>query len=133
MPHRQGIPPAWRSKSEKYRLVGSKCIKCGSVYFPQKEFCNDCGVITAGFAFSGKGTIESYTTIRTPPAGFAGPYVVAIIKLKEGPKITANVVGEEVDIGDKVSFVLRRLNDTTEGVIHYGPKFKKGSDPPASR
>ena len=125
MPHRQGIPPTWRSKPEKYRLVGSKCTDCGSVYFPQKNLCDKCSLSTVDFVFSGRGVVESYTIIRTPPAGFTGPYLVAIIKLKEGPKITANVVGEKIVIGDEVGSVFRRLNDTTEGVIHYGLKFKK--------
>lgn len=127
MPHRYGVPPAWRSKSEKYRLVGSKCSKCETVHFPKTGFCDKCSLITEDFVFSGEGAVESYTTIRTPPAGFVGPYVVAIIKLKEGPNITANVVNREVGVGDKVFFVFRRLNDTKEGVIHYGPKFRKAS------
>ena len=125
MPHRQGVPPAWRSKLEKYRLVGSKCDKCSALYFPKSEMCNECGTVVSDFVFSGVGVVESYTTIRTPPAGFTGPYVVAIIKLNEGPKITANVVDENASVGGKVFFVFRRLNDTTEGAIHYGPKFRK--------
>lgn len=125
MPHRHGIPPTWRSKSEKYRLVGSRCAKCGLMFFPKKESCNKCGAATSDFGFSGEGVVESYTTIRTAPAGFVSPYNVAIVRLKEGPKITANVVDDIVDIDDRVSFVFRCLNDTKEGVIHYGPKFRK--------
>ena len=125
MPHRHGVPPAWRSKLEKYRLVGSKCGKCGALYFPKNGICDRCGIIVPDFVFSGSGVVESHTTIRTPPAGFTGPYVVAIIKLTEGPKITANVVDEDVSVGDRVFFVFRRLNDTTEGAIHYGFKFRK--------
>ncbi len=54
------------------------------------------------------------------------PYVIAIVKLDEGPQITTQVVcrPEKVRIGMKVKSVFRRIaTDGESGIIHYGTKF----------
>jgi hypothetical protein len=49
---------------------------------------------------SGRGTVHSFTIDRrgTHPA-FAGqvPYVIAIVELDEGPRMTTNLVGVDID------------------------------------
>ena len=87
-------------------------------------------VQTEHFTFAGTGEIFSYTTVQEAPEGFEGqaPYVLALIKLDEGPLVTAQVtdVDELPAIGDKVEMVTRKL--TTEGprgMIVYGYKFRK--------
>lgn len=83
------------------------------------------------FAFSGAGTIYSYTVVQEAPEGFEeqAPYVVALVKLDEGPMITAQITDlddQPLAIGDPVEMVTRKL--TTEGprgVIIYGYKFRK--------
>jgi uncharacterized protein len=56
----------------------------------------------------GTGSVHSFTVIRRAPAPvFASrlPYVVALIDLDEGPRMIANVIGEDaltVRIGDRV-------------------------------
>ena len=83
------------------------------------------------FAFSGKGKILSYTIIRVAPDGFErySPYVVALVKLEDGPVVSAHVVGynenEEMKIGASVRMVFRKLyEDGSSGVINYGFKFE---------
>lgn len=80
--------------------------------------------------FSGKGEIYSFTTLRDAPAGYEenAPYVLALVKLDEGPIVTAQLtdIDAEIAIGDRVEMVTRKL--TTEGVkgmIVYGYKFRK--------
>lgn len=80
--------------------------------------------------FSGKGEIYSFTILQEPPAGYEwqAPYVLALIKLDEGPIITAQLtdLDEPPQIGDAVEMVTRKL--TTEGdtgMIIYGYKFRK--------
>ena len=54
------------------------------------------------------------------------PYVLAIVKLDEGPQITTQVVcsPEKAKIGMKVKSVFRRIvTDGESGIIHYGTKF----------
>jgi scaffold protein (connect acetoacetyl-CoA thiolase and HMG-CoA synthase) len=87
-------------------------------------------VQTERFTFAGTGEIYSYTTLQEVPEGFEdqAPYVLALVKLDEGPLITAQIT--DLDglpaIGDRVEMVTRKL--TTEGprgMIVYGYKFRK--------
>ncbi len=79
---------------------------------------------------SGKGEIITYTIIHVGPEAFEEqvPYPVAIIKLEEGPQITAQIVDcniDEVKIGMKVENTFRRIQeDGYTGAIYYGYKFK---------
>ena len=56
------------------------------------------------------------------------PYVLAIIKLIEGPKITAEIVDcemDEVQIEKAVNVVFRKIMEKGKhGVIQYGYKFR---------
>ncbi len=87
-------------------------------------------VQTERFTFAGTGEIYSYTTVQEAPEGFEGqaPYMLALVKLDEGPLITAQItdLDEAPAIGDRVEMVTRKL--TTEGargMIVYGYKFRK--------
>ena len=79
--------------------------------------------------FSGKGEVMTFTVIRVPPHGFEkeAPYVVGIVKLDEGPRITSQIVDCELDdvrIGSRVRAVFRKVDEEgPAGTIHYGYKF----------
>ena len=82
------------------------------------------------FTFAGKGEVYSFTTLQETPEGFdeQAPYVLALVKLDEGPIITAQLtdVDGSVAIGDKVEMVTRKLmTEGTRGMIVYGYKFRK--------
>lgn len=90
----------------------------------------DAEVQTEQFAFSGYGEVVSYTTVQEPPEGFEeqAPYVLALVRLDEGPMITAQITDYDGELatGDRVEMVTRKL--TTEGkrgMIVYGYKFRK--------
>ena len=82
------------------------------------------------YTFTGLGEVYSYTTIYDPPAGFEhnAPYMVALIKLEEGPLVTAQLTDvdfSDVAIGMPVEMVTRKLRaDGDEGMIVYGYKFR---------
>jgi len=85
------------------------------------------------FTFAGKGEVYSFTTLQETPEGFdeQAPYVLALVKLDEGPIITAQLtdVDEPIAIGDKVEMVTRKLaTEGTRGMIIYGYKFRKVLD-----
>ncbi|MBZ0296005.1 MAG: OB-fold domain-containing protein [Anaerolineae bacterium] len=82
------------------------------------------------YTFAGTGEVYSFTTLQEPPEGFESqaPYTLALVKLDEGPLITAQLtdLDSPVQIGDRVEMVTRKL--TTEGkkgMIVYGYKFRK--------
>lgn len=142
-------PRFWREIDERYCLKGVKCGHCGAVLFPTRTLCPKCrhesyGKLTP-FKLRGEGVVEGVTTVHAPPAGFElqAPYLLALVRLAEGPRVTAQIVDAkpaQVAVGTKVRAVFRRINEEGEsGVIQYGYKFvccdavggKK--DPPAPR
>lgn len=82
------------------------------------------------FTFAGTGEVYSFTTLQEPPEGFEeqAPYTLALIKLDEGPLITAQLTDLDgpVAIGDRVEMVTRKLStEGSKGMIIYGYKFRK--------
>ena len=121
----------WRLKSQRYSLVGEECDNCGTKLFPPRDVCLECEAPAKElFTFTGVGEVYSYTTIYDAPAGFEEftPYSVALVKLNEGPLITAQLTDidpEDVTIGQEVEMVTRKMrSDGAEGMIVYGYKFR---------
>ncbi len=79
---------------------------------------------------SGRGKVYSYTVMYNVPHGFEEqkPYTVALVKLDEGPMVTAQLTDVDhkaVTIGMPVEMVTRKLReDGAEGQIVYGYKFR---------
>jgi len=125
------IAQNWRLKSQRYTLTGEKCPACGHHIFPPRDVCPECTAEAKTlFQFSGKGEVYSFTTIQDAPAGFEeqAPYVLAIIKLDEGPMLTAQLTDLDgpVEIGMRVEMVTRKLrSEGPQGMILYGYKFRK--------
>jgi uncharacterized OB-fold protein len=112
--------------------VGEVCDRCGEHLFPPRDVCPECEApAKTPFAFSGRGEVYSYSTVYHPPAEFErdAPYTVALVRLEEGPLVTAqltDVDAEEVHVGMPVEMVTRRMSSNgDEGVINYGYKFRK--------
>jgi len=120
----------WRLQQQRYRLIGEVCRK-GHTLFPPRDICPDCAKeAKEPFEFSGKGTVYSFTTVYKAPEGFEGqtPYTVALVKLDEGPLLTAqltDVDNDNVEIGMQVEMVTRKLRKNgNRGTIVYGYKFR---------
>jgi len=126
------IPRHWRIRQQRYALVGEVCPHCNAKLFPPRDVCPECGQdARTPYQFSGKGEIYSYTTIYEPPAGFEEytPYTVALVKLEEGPIVTAQLtdVGDHpIEIGMPVEMVTRKIRSDGDerGMIIYGYKFR---------
>jgi uncharacterized OB-fold protein len=121
----------WRIREQRYRLVGEACEKCGAKIFPPRDVCPECeGPAKTPFAFSGRGEVYSYSTVYSAPRGFEefAPYTVALVRLEEGPLITAQLTDVDADslrIGMPVEMVTRKVQSGgDEGVVVYGYKFR---------
>ena len=121
----------WRLQQQRYGLVGEVCPHCEEKIFPPRDVCPNCAQeAKTPYVFSGKGEVFSYTTIYDPPEGYEGnaPYTVALIKLEEGPLVTAqltDVDNGKVEIGVPVEMVTRKLREDGErGMLVYGYKFR---------
>ncbi|MEM7118612.1 MAG: Zn-ribbon domain-containing OB-fold protein [Chloroflexota bacterium] len=121
----------WRLNEQRYALIGETCDTCGVKLFPPRDVCLECEAPAKElYTFTGVGEIYSFSTIYDAPAGFAeyAPYTVALVKLDEGPIVTAQLTDldkNELEIGMKVEMVTRKLRtDGPEGMIIYGYKFR---------
>jgi len=126
------IPRHWRLKQQRYALVGEVCPHCDAKIFPPRDVCPNCGGEARNtYNFSGKGEVYSFTRMADGPAGFEeqAPYTVALVKLAEGPVVTAQLtdLGDtRVEIGMPVEMVTRRIRQDGDerGMIVYGYKFR---------
>lgn len=125
------IPRYWRLKKQRYRLQGKKCVACGNLSFPPRSVCQKCKSRNSEpFEFVGRGKLYSYTTIYQAPDRFEKivPYIVGLIDLDEGVRITAQLTDvrpDEVDIGMRLEMVIRQIyEDGERGPILYGYKFR---------
>jgi len=127
----QSVPRVWREQKYKYRLIGTKCEKCGSIFYPPKKICLKCGSEKMEeVKLPEEGILENYTIIYYPTRDFTynPPIIVGLIRLTNGVRILAQVVDidpSEVKEGLQLRAVFRRLREQGEdGVIEYGLKFR---------
>lgn len=126
------VPRHWRLKQQRYALVGEVCPHCEVKIFPPRDVCPSCGgEAKTQYQFSGRGEVYSFTTMSDAPAGYedSAPYTVALVKLNEGPMITAqltDLADAEVEIGMPVEMVTRRIRSDGDerGMLVYGYKFR---------
>jgi hypothetical protein len=135
------VAKIWRKIPEHYNLIGRKCSACSELYFPPREICLKCGCMKmVEHRFSGKGKITTFTIIRTRQSEDESsdvpcrniPYALAIVKLSEGPMLTAEIAEtdfSDIKIGRNVESMFRKLLEKGErGVIQYGYKFRLSDD-----
>jgi len=115
---KEGVARFWREIPQRYNFIGNKCGSCERVFFPPRESCPYCRRKSIGnikeIKLTGKGEVVTYTIIHVGPEDFEEqtPYPIAIIKLEEGPQITAQIVDcslDEVKIGMKVESTFRKI------------------------
>ncbi len=121
----------WRLQDQRYRLVGEVCNTCGVKIFPPRDICPECSKPAQElYTFSGRGEVYSFSTVYNAPAGYEeyAPYTVALVKLEEGPVLTAQLTDlgdQEPEIGMPVEMVTRKLRtEGDQGMIVYGYKFR---------
>jgi len=120
----------WREQAARYNLEGTRCLNCGSYFFPPRAICPKCrrrGEIVP-YNFKGTGEVVTYTTVHQAPQNLNRqiPYPLAIIRLDEGAQLLSEVIckPEEIHTGMRVRAVFRRLGEEGErGIIYYGTKF----------
>ncbi len=127
-----------RERASKYGFKGAICNNCGSINLPivrigNKDLivCRSCKEFSSYDykILSGKGKIYSYTIVHYPPPDFENesPYVIAVVELDEGNRITCRLTDIEpydIKIGTPVEAVFRKLMTRENGIIEYGYKFR---------
>lgn len=108
--------PFWDA-AKQHRLTLQRCAN-GHVFYYARSHCPKClSNELTWFDASGKGTIYSYTVARRPTSlEFEQdvPYIIGVIELAEGPRMTSLVVELDPDtvmIGTPVQVVFDDVND----------------------
>lgn len=121
--------PYWAAAAND-ELVLKRCSDCGKHHFPPRHLCPYCWSEHLEWVKScGEGVVYSFTVMHRPPMpAFAPrvPYVVALVDLVEGPRMMANVIGDDasaVAVGDRVElcFEARGENAKVPQFRRVGP------------
>ena len=113
-------PRIWQLAERRYRLIGTKCLKCGRVFIGPRKICPQCGSRELqDVELPRRGRIYSYTVVRAPPMEREnyGPYIIAIVELENGCKLTTEIVDcspEEIDIGTEVEAIFRKIGEESK-------------------
>ena len=83
------------------KLMGSRCLKCGTVFVPPRSICIKCHSSDMEWAeMMGTGKLAAFTCIAVGPPlmskeGYdrTHPYVSGVVQLEEGPRVVARIEG----------------------------------------
>ncbi len=108
-------------------LAGSRCMDTGELFLPPRPMCPHCySTAMEWVVLSGFGELAAFTAVYIGPtamveAGYDrfNPYCTGIVQLKEGPAISAQIIGvdakqpELIQIGTplQVAFINRGEGD----------------------
>ena len=109
---------AWWRSCKEHRLMIQRCARCGAFQFYPRVVCSSCMSSRVEWIQSGgRGEILTFTVCRIPVAEAYAPdvpYVVALIRLDEGPTMMSNVVEcdpETVATGMPVEVIFEEWSD----------------------
>ena len=87
--------PFWDA-ARRHELQLQRCQACSKfIYYPRTR-CPHCFSDQLEWKrVSGRGKVYSYTVVRRPSSRvFESPYILAIVELDEGPRMTTNIVAK---------------------------------------
>jgi hypothetical protein len=123
--------PFWEAAHEG-RLELQHCKQCNSFQYYPRKVCGNCWSEDIKWQqCSGKGSVYSYSICRIPTfPGFEQdvPYVVAMVELEEGVRMTSNIIAcpvTDVYIGMQVEAVFDAVTEDCSLV-----KFRPASNQP---
>ena len=94
-------------------LLGKKCQDCGQTFFGAPQFCLKCtSANLKPVELTSEGVVTTYTIVRQAPPGWQGdvPYLLATVRVPEGPHIASEVVDcpeEDLKVGLAVELTMR--------------------------
>jgi len=122
----------WRERLGRYRLMGSRCRKCGALWWPRRigGVCGKCNSRDLEpYEFSHEGVLKTHSlSSGTPLMGMevygADRRIVASVLLDEGvvvgPTEIVDTTFENLKDGVKVQMVTRKLRRESNGNWMYG-------------
>jgi uncharacterized OB-fold protein len=110
------------------KLLGLKCQQCGNITVPPKIVCSKCSSTELDIVeLSGKGKIQTFTTVFVAPEGREGecPYVIVLVELDEGPWIMGNLTGIDPN---KVNMEIMDKKVKMGHAVFPGDKYSAGEE-----
>jgi uncharacterized OB-fold protein len=108
--------------AEPPRLLGSRCARCGEVFFPRRPVCAKClAEGTSDLLLGPRGSLHTWTYAHFPLFGSrradAGGYGVGQVDLPEGPRVQGVLSGGPTDfrIGMETELELETLRENSKG------------------
>ena len=108
------------------KLLGLKCKQCGNIIVPPKIACGKCSSTDLDIVeLSGKGKIQTFTTVFVPPEGREGecPYIIVLVELDEGPWLMGNLTGVDPKT---VTMEVMGKKVKMEHAVFLGDKYSAG-------
>lgn len=107
------------------KLVLQRCPRDGFFFYPRSH-CPGClGTDWRWEQVSGRGSVHAFTVDRVghdPALAANVPFTIAIVELDEGPRMSANIVGCDVDdvrVGMPVEAAFEDIDDVT--LVRFQP------------
>lgn len=99
------------------KLMGNLCEDCKTFMIPPRINCMECrGKRLRWTQFNGRGSLESFTVVHVAPTFLKDkvPYAVGIVRLEEGPMLTARLVGVDVLKPETIKMGMAMVADYVE-------------------
>ena len=121
----------------EYKIMGSKCKKCGALALPPRPICVSCfGSEMEWVQLKGTGKLAAFTSIVVAPPymvkegfGRGNPYTVGVVELDEGVKVVSRIVGvdskkpEQIKVGTslKAEFIKKGEGADMKAILAFKP------------
>ncbi|UOR01160.1 Zn-ribbon domain-containing OB-fold protein [Leucobacter allii] len=109
------LTEAWRDGIARGEFLLQRGVACGAYqYYPREHCTTDPGDALEWVPASGRGVVHTFTVVRrTPNEAFQDqlPYVLGIVELEEGVRVTARIVAPEI----------ARIACGMPVSVHFGP------------
>jgi len=112
IPIEEGFFTIPEDRAEAPRLLGSRCTRCGEIFFPRRVVCASClAAALEDTRLGPHGTLYTFTVVHVPLFGTrradAGSYAVGQVDLDEGPRVQAILAGEPGNLAIGMDLVLQ--------------------------
>ncbi|MGD9093781.1 MAG: Zn-ribbon domain-containing OB-fold protein [Anaerolineales bacterium] len=95
---------AFQNYLSEHKLMGVRCQSCQALFLPPRPVCADCFSVDMSWEeISQEGELAAFTVIHIAPtamieAGYGrdNPYCSGIVKLLDGPSISAQILGVDI-------------------------------------
>jgi uncharacterized OB-fold protein len=85
-------------------IAASHCPRCGRTCAPPARFCPDDGTSMTPTTVPAHGEVVSFTTLYSPPTGFASPLHLALVQLSGGTNFFCHGAGTKgLRLGSRVT------------------------------